>query len=199
MTIRSNRLVVSLTSDQGHYTFFLQIHKTQPGGWRKRTIEETRTWVSSKRKKGEVYVTLCILWANVSVYSNEILTSHYQCWHLLALVNQASVGQQILAVVFLTSVDFLLCPASIFLLPPSADCVLFWTAISSLLSSALPWLSLSSLWPSFLPPLPVSREISLSSPLCGFRAKTDKEILWLAPTKMEMNANYCVTVLIQCL
>ena len=51
-------------------------------------------------------------------------------WHL-ALVNPASVGQQVLAVVFLTSVDSLLCPAFIFSLPPSADCVLLWTAISS--------------------------------------------------------------------
>ena len=36
----------------------LRTHKTQPRGWRKRTNERTRTWVSSKRKKGEVYVTL---------------------------------------------------------------------------------------------------------------------------------------------
>ena len=39
---------------------------------------------------------------------------------------------------------------------------------------------LSSLSPSFPPPLPVSSEISSSSPLFGFRAKTDKEIVCLA-------------------
>ena len=73
----------------------------------------------------------------MSVYSNEILTSPEQCCHLLALVNPASVGQQVLAVTFLTSVDSLLCPTSIFSLPPS-NYVILWTAITSrLFSSAL--------------------------------------------------------------
>ena len=36
----------------------LRPHKTQPRGWRKRTNEQIQAWVSSKRKKGEVYVTL---------------------------------------------------------------------------------------------------------------------------------------------
>ena len=69
---------------------------------------------------------------------------------LLTLVNPASVGQQVFAVVFLTSVDSLLGPVSIFSLPPLADCVLLWTAISSRLfsSSYVNWLSLSSLGPS---------------------------------------------------
>ena len=35
----------------------LQIRKTQLRGWKKRTNEQTRTWVSSKCKKGDVYVT----------------------------------------------------------------------------------------------------------------------------------------------
>ena len=39
---------------------------------------------------------------------------------------------------------------------------------------------LSSLGPSFPPPLPVSSEISSSSPLFGFRTKTDQEIVCLA-------------------
>ena len=57
---------------------------------------------------------------------------------LLALVNPDSVSQQMLAVIFLTSVDSLLCPTSMFSLAPSADCVLPWTSISSrLFSSAL--------------------------------------------------------------
>ena len=77
------------------------------------------------------------------------------------------------------------CPASIFSLPPSADCVLLWTAISTRLFSSVllcQLLSLSSLGPSSPPPLPVSREISPSGPLCGFHAKADKEILWPAHT-----------------
>ena len=111
------------------------------------------------------------------MYSNEILTSHYQCWYLFALVNTASVGQQVWAVVFLTSVDSLLCPASIFSLPPSANCVLLWTDTSSPLFSSvfLCQLVLSVFSGTFLPlSHPVSREISPSDPLCGFRFKTKR-------------------------
>ena len=41
---------------------------------------------------------------------------------------------------------------------------------------------LSSLGPSFPRPLPVSREVSPLGPLCGFRVKANKEILWPAHT-----------------
>ena len=65
-------------------------------------------------------------------------------------------------------------------------CSLFSTLLSSpdclLLLSFVNYLSLSSLGPSFPRPLPVSREISRSGPLCGFRAKADKGILRLTPT-----------------
>ena len=83
---------------------------------------------------------------------------------------------------------------SIYSLPPSADCVL-WTAISSRLFSSvlLCQLHLSFFSGIFSPPLPVSREISPSGPLCWFCAKIDKEILWPAPTQNEMNATHCVT------
>ena len=69
--------------------------------------------------------------------------------------------------------------ASIFLLPPppSADCVLHWTAISSrLFSSAFlcELLSLSSLRPLFPPPLSVLREISPSTACVGFAPKQTK-------------------------
>ena len=68
-----------------------------------------------------------------------------------------------------------------------ADCSLLHSFVNSL--------SLSSLGPSFPPPLSVSLGISPSGPLFGFHAKTDKEILWPAPTETEMNATYCVTLL----
>ena len=62
----------------------LRTHKTQPRGWKKRTNEQTQTWFSSKRKKGNSVTLFCILWANVSVYSSEIptkVTSHADfCW-----------------------------------------------------------------------------------------------------------------------
>ena len=72
---------------------------------------------------------------------------------ILALVNPTTVGQQVLAVVFLTFVDSLLCPTSIFSQPPVLFC----------LPSSI--LSLFSLRPSFSPPLLVSWEIS---PPCSF-------------------------------
>ena len=98
-----------------------------------------------------------------------------------------------------SSLNCLLCPVSIFSLPPSADCVLLWTATSSWLfsSALLCQLTLSVFSPTnFLRPLPVSWEISPSGPLCGFRAKPDKEILWPAPIQTERNATHCVTTLI---
>ena len=60
----------------------LQIRKTQPRGWKKRTNEHGLGSAPSVRK-GES-VTLYVLWANVSVYSNETptkATSHADfCW-----------------------------------------------------------------------------------------------------------------------
>ena len=107
------------------------------------------------------------------MYSNEILTSYKQCWHLVELINLASVGQQVLAVVFLTSVDSLLCTASIFSLPPSADCVLLWTATSNrLFSSAFrSQLTLSSLGHSFPPPLPSQGRSRPQAHCVGFAPK----------------------------
>ena len=60
-----------------------------------------------------------------------------------------------------------------------------WTPLSTALSGYLCQLTLSSLGPSSPRPLPVSREISSSSPLFGFRAKTDKEIVCLAHTPTQ--------------
>ena len=94
------------------------------------------------------------------------------------------VGQQVLVVVFLTSVDWSpFCPALISRLTPSLDCNLILTALSCQLSLGL----------SFPRPLPVSWEISRANPLGGFRTKTNKGILWLAPTPKETNAIYRVT------
>ena len=46
---------------------------------------------------------------------------------------------------------------------------------------------LSSLGPSFPRPLPVSREVLPLGPLCEFRAKAAKEILWPAHTHTKHN------------
>ena len=65
----------------------------------------------------------------------KLLQSHYQCWHFLALVNSASVDQQVLAVTFLTSVDSLLClkPTGLFCLSLSTDSLCFLSDLPSLL------------------------------------------------------------------
>ena len=167
--------------------------------------EIIRTWLSSKRKKGEVYVTLrsfpCICRLSRACILRETSTKPLTMLTSLALVNPASVGQQVLAVAFLTSVDSLLFPTYIFSLPPSADCVILRTASSSrLVSSALlcQLLSLSSLEPSFPPLLLVSREISSSGPLCGFRAKTDKEIVRVTPTQTETHRVTMIPYFLQC-
>ena len=137
----------------------------------KQTNKQTRAWVSSKRKKERsLWHFLCIRWVNASVYSSKILTkplAMLTC--LLALVNPASVGQQVLAVVFLTPV--LLSSLHCFHLLTAS----FWSPLSTN--------SLCLLWD--LPSLVYFRSrgrISRSYPLCGFRAKVDKGILWLAPT-----------------
>ena len=81
----------------------LQIGKTQPRGWKERTNEQTRTWVSSKRIKLGVYVTLCnspcicrLSWACIL---RETSTKPFTILNL-AFVNPACVGQQVLAVTF---------------------------------------------------------------------------------------------------
>ena len=74
------------------------------------------------------------------VFCAQLLQSHKQCWHLLALVNPASVGQQVLAVAFLTSVDSLLCPSS------HSHCLLLLTVSFSRQLSQAVW----SLQPSFV-------------------------------------------------
>ena len=62
----------------GVFHISLWTHKTQhtqPRGWRKRE-KQTWTWVSSKRKKGEVCDTFALcsvhLWASASMYLSEI-------------------------------------------------------------------------------------------------------------------------------
>ena len=57
----------------------------------------------------------------------------------------------------------------------SADCLVLSTSLFCLLLLTAPG-------PSFSCLLQVSWEISRAIPLCGFRAKTDKVILWLAIT-----------------
>ena len=93
----SNHLVVYLISGQGYFTFLYghtkhNIHN-QEGG--RKENKQSRTLVSSKRKKGEVCDTFTLLsvhlWASMSVYSSEIPTRPPgMLTHPLTLANLAS-------------------------------------------------------------------------------------------------------------
>ena len=112
--------MVSLISDQGYYTFLYGNTKLNRKGGRKEQTNKHRLGSAPSAGRGKWHV-LCILWANASVYSQ----SRLQSWHLLALVNPAAVGQQVLAVVFLTSVYWSpLFPILISWPCPSLDCYL---------------------------------------------------------------------------
>ena len=144
----------------GAFYISLQIRKTQPRRWKKRTNEQTWTWVSSKRKKGEFYVTLLCISPCICRLSRTFILRETSTKPLGVLTH------------LLTA------------LLPSSHCLLQLTVSFSgqlpqvdysLLPFFINWVSLSSLGRSFPPPLP----------LCGLRAKTEKEILWVAPTQTE--------------
>ena len=109
------------------------------------------------------------------------------------------MDQQVLAVTFLTSVDFLLYPASIF------SCLLLLTisfsgqlsqADWSLLPCSVNWLSLSSLGPPFPPPLLVSWEISPSVLCVGFMPKQTKRSSEWRQHKRKRIATHRITHLL---
>ena len=89
--------VVSLIFSQGYFTFLYghqkhNIHNREGG---RKENKQTRTWVSTKRKKGEVcdtFVQLSVhLQAIAGVYSSEIPTkSPGMLTHSLTLANPAS-------------------------------------------------------------------------------------------------------------
>ena len=191
-----SRFFSSLARGISH--FFTNTQNAQLRVWKKKKNKQSRAWVSSECKKGEVgdtFVQFSMhLQAIASVLSCETSTKSLgMLTHLLMLVNPASVGQQVLAVTFLTSVDWSpLCLTLISWLLSPADCLLLFSLLPP---SAGSLFLFTTLGPSFPYPLPVLWEISHTSPLCGFHAKTDKGILWLAPTPTEMNATHHVTML----
>ena len=181
---------------RGISQFFTNTQNTQQRGWKKKKNKQTRTWVSSKCKRGEVgdtFVYSVFLWANASVYSSETLTSHEQYWLIFSRWSTWHLcvyrSKQLPFWLLLTG---LLSALLLFLDWPSLDCSLLPTGLfCSLLLTVLP----SSLGLSFPRPLPVSWEISRTISLCGFCAKTDKGIVWLAPTHTQTtNGQHRVTI-----
>ena len=133
------KLLMAIRSSSGFshlrprvFNISIRTHKaqnTQPRGLKKR--EQTRTWVSSKRKKGEVcdiFVQLSVhLHAITSVYSSEIPTkSPGMQTHLLTFANLASVSTGLAPALFC----WLSCSVEFSVLPPSFDSGTFLPASS---------------------------------------------------------------------
>ena len=139
-----------------HYTFHHRYakHNREGGRKNKRKNTDLGQLQAQERESVTLYILCAFVDSRGCVFCAKLLQSHQQCWHFHALVHPASVGQRVLAVAFLTSIDSLLCSASIYSMPPSAD-----------------WLSRSSHGPSFPSLLRVSREISPSVLCVGFAPK----------------------------
>ena len=102
MVIRSDRPVVSLISDQWHYTYLYGHTKHNREVGRK---DQTRTWVSSKRKRGEfVTLSLCICRLSRVCILREtstkpqgvmthLLTAQLPSFHCLLLLTVSFSGQ----------------------------------------------------------------------------------------------------------
>ena len=131
--------------------------------------KQSRAWVYSKRKKGEVYDILCrspwiCMLSRVCIRAKFPQSHKEMLTHLLTLANTSSqsTGSNSNLSRASASLDFCRLP-----------CSLDW----SVKSTTLDWLLLNSSG-TFLPSSSSLWEISRR--LCGFRAKIDKGIFWLA-------------------
>ena len=161
----------------GVFHISLPTHKIQLRGWKKRRTK-SQAWVSSWHS--------VLLWANAGMYLSETPTKPQRNADLSSHVGQPRICRSTGFSSHLS--DFCWLVSSL----PCSHLLtdLFLTALSCLLSFSADCVLLSSLGPFFPRPLLVSWEILCASPLCGFCAKTDKGILWLAPTPTEMNPTY---------
>ena len=182
-----------VVSDQGYHTFLYRYTKHNQEGGRKRTNEQTRTWASSKRKKEGVcdsVYSLCICRLSRACILHKTFTKAtnnadiFSRW-LTQLCRSTGLISCLSDFCWLSSL-----PCFHLLLPPSADCLILWTAISCWLSSSALrcQLALSVFSRTFLPSSTsdLAGDFTLS-PLCGFCTKTEKEIVWVAPAQTETN------------
>ena len=137
MAIRSDCLLVSLISNQGHYTFLYRYTKHNREGGRKEQTNKHGLGSAPSARSGESMWHFCAALHAFAGYRGQIIARNFH----KATRNADS------------SLDCFLCPTSIFSLPPSDDCVLLWTAISSRLfsSALLCQLTLSVFSRTFLP------------------------------------------------
>ena len=126
----SNRLVVSLITGKEYLTFLNGHTKQNIHNWDvgRKENKQTRTWVSSKRKKGEVcstFLAFCELsWAYIRA---KFPQSHQERWLIHSRWPTRPLDPHILAVGFpwllLTALSCrLLCSVHFSVLPPSLFC-----------------------------------------------------------------------------
>ena len=157
---------------------------TQPTTYPTERLEEkknkqSRAWVSSKHKKGEVgdtFLAFCEL--SRACILEKLPQSHQECWLIFShwLTRPESTGSSS----HLSQPSASLTSVNWYLLSTGHFCPLLLTVSFSVLL-------LLTLGPSFPHLLPVSWEISRTSSLCGFCAKTDKGILWMELTHTHRN------------
>ena len=164
-------LVFFLISGLGYFTFFTDTQSTTEKVEQnnKRTNEDLGLLQAEEERNLKHFCASCELtW--VCTQENTLTGPLAMLTNLSALFISVDC--------LLSSPFCWLCPSLDFYpLPTVLFCsflltILLLTALSCLLSQGS----------SFPRPLPVSREISHAGPLCGFCARTDKEILWHAPT-----------------
>ena len=178
MAIRSDRLVVSLISDLGYYTFLYGYARHNREGGRKEQTNKHRLRSAPSARGEEVYVTLFVhsvfLWTNASVYSSK---NPYKA------TSNADLTSRVSPPGLCRSTDPSSHPSDFYwlvsYLPDShlPDCFLLSTGpFCTLLLTVFFW-DLPSLV------LPISWEILCGSLLCAFR-----------PTHRERDAWHSVTI-----
>ena len=183
----------------GVFRISLRTHKTQhtqPRGWKKR--EQTNTdlgYLQAQEGRRLWYFPSILSICGLACIRAKFPQSHKECWLIFSgWPTRPWVPTSLQSP---TLSNWLPCSASFSWLTASSDfCRLPCSVDWSVLPPSLFWFLLLTLEPFFPRPLPVSWEISRASPLCRFRAKTDKRIYWLALTHTHTtNAQHRVTLL----
>ena len=144
---------------------------TQPREWKKRSNHGLGWTPSVKREKPEILLCILCFCGLTRVCTRAKLpqaTSNADCLGQPGISRSTGLSRRL---------------SEFYWLVTSLFCSHLLTDL--LLAALSCWLSQGTSFPC---PLPVTREISRVVPLCGICAKTDKRILWLAPTNIVSQA-----------
>ena len=143
MAIRSDRLVVSLISDQGYYKLLFGHTKHNREGGRKEQMNKNGLGSVPSTRKWSLWHFLCILWAKANVYSSENSHKATSNADLNSRVGHPGICRSIGPSCHLSDLSSSL----FFALLSSIDCLL----LLSFVDVSLCWLSSSVLSWAFLP------------------------------------------------